>query len=69
MNDRLEIVEKGFFLDGGCSGSTYGGNVPCETYAFDAGDLGSRKLNMMATGNRDKSNENALWNLSLCVFW
>ena len=29
------MVENGFFLDGGWSGSTYEGKVPLETNAFD----------------------------------
>ena len=36
-------------MDGGCAGSTKGGRVPCDTYALDAEDLESRKLNMTDT--------------------
>ena len=41
------MVENGFFVDGGCSGSTNGGRLPCDTYAFEAEVLDSRKLNMV----------------------
>lgn len=37
-----------------------GGRLSCDTYAFDAGDLGSRKLNMM--GMKESEDERGFLN-------
>lgn len=68
VNGWLAIVEKGSFLVGGCSGSTKGGRVPCDTYALDTGDLWCRKLNMIGSRSRVKSDWKFSYEMSLDAF-